>query len=185
MLINKLCPQMSLKTSPYVETLYARASRAKKRDGLALPTYISLVRTSESRHIICFQFHIRQSFFQNPGLKRRVPFYVIYILCNDPSPVLFVFNVYAEIVIVPPRTYILDFASILIRRFLYLLCFLIRILIHLAVVSGNNGGGIRENNCLYPLEVFYILYIYYLMNMRADINLGSGVGAQFSHVPLY
>ena len=34
---------MSLKTSPYVETLYARASRAEKRDGLALHLYFYLV----------------------------------------------------------------------------------------------------------------------------------------------
>ena len=34
---------MSLKTSSYVETLYARASRAEKRNGLALHLYFYLV----------------------------------------------------------------------------------------------------------------------------------------------
>ena len=40
MLINELRPQMSLKASPYVETLYAGASRAEKRDGLAIHVYL-------------------------------------------------------------------------------------------------------------------------------------------------
>ena len=42
MLINELHPQMSLKTSLYVKTLNARASRAEKRDESAIHVYLSL-----------------------------------------------------------------------------------------------------------------------------------------------
>ena len=65
MLINELSPQMFLKTSPYVETLYARANRAEKRDGSALNVYISLVQSQTDFKMKHHQYWTLQNIFNS------------------------------------------------------------------------------------------------------------------------